>query len=72
MGVAKLDEARAFGMLGNAALKRHGAHFIDSALGWTHGNSSIRFSLRLFRPVAQEWKGISQDHPREVLRDLSL
>src|SRR5690606_40521992 len=36
MRIAKLDEAGALGMFGDAAFERDGAHFVSRTLGWTH------------------------------------
>lgn len=38
--VAKLDQARAFSMFGNAALEGNGAHFVWGSFGRTHGMTS--------------------------------
>jgi hypothetical protein len=36
MGVAEFDETGAFGVLGDARVKAHRAHFIKGPAGWTH------------------------------------
>ena len=40
-GVAKADQAAAFGMFGEMGFDRNGAHFVWRTAGWTHENLLI-------------------------------